>query len=558
MTGHQVAGNNVSGPTVGALLAEHLDAFVVFADSFGLSVPVPPTIPLRGQRVLAGRSLLEHVVSDDVASVAHAWNTAVATGRSEVAVRLISRPERPRRLYIEDVRDAYGVFIGLVFPDGDEPWVELSGGVEAPRGPPRYCSNQLSSSGAVVECDDNVVRLLQWSRDELIGTSSLDRIHPDDQARTIEGWTAMLATGRPQQMRVRHRCKDGTWVWLDTTLHNYLGQPDRDHVLAEMIDVSVEMAAQELLAAREQLLDRLAQALPVGLCQVDVSRAVVYSNERLHAIMGVTATADLNVLLGSVIAEHRSLFDATLTCVLELGEDADIEIDLCIGDTSELRRCLVSSRVLDDRDGVVTGAIVCVSDITESTRMRVELEARALELEDRATFDPLTRCHSRGSTIAAVEQAMADRGTTEVGAIFIDLDKFKRVNDLLGHAAGDELLSEAAERIRSVLRDDDMGGRIGGDEFLVVCRRVNRSDDVVAVARRIAAAFLDEVVLTTGAVDLRASLGVACSEPDMSADTLVARADEAMYESKRQGRGEPVVYTIDAGIPTALEVSHPR
>src|SRR4029077_3053377 len=97
--------------------------------------------------------------------------------------------------------------------------------------------------------------------------------------------------GRDQHTRLRRRRKDGSWVWLDTTLHNFLNQPDANHVLVENIDISAEMAAQEALQEREELLRRLTDAMPVGLLQVDTDRKVVYNNSHLLEILQGSAGA---------------------------------------------------------------------------------------------------------------------------------------------------------------------------------------------------------------------------------------------------------------------------
>jgi diguanylate cyclase (GGDEF)-like protein len=157
----------------------------------------------------------------------------------------------------------------------------------------------------------------------------------------------------------------------------------------------------------------------------------------------------------------------------------------------------------------------------------------------------LTRCYNRGSTMAALERFLGASGSGPTGVIFIDLDLFKPVNDLLGHAAGDELLVSVAGRLGAAMRDDDIVGRIGGDEFLVVCPDIAAADDALVVARRIGESLTGEIALTAGVIDLRASIGVACSSPGMTADDLVARADNAMYQSKKGGVGVPVLYSSD-------------
>ena len=106
-----------------------------------------------------------------------------------------------------------------------------------------------------------------YTADELIGERVLDQIHPEDQARAVEGWLALLSSRRVQQMRCRRKRKDGSFMWIDTTLHNYLNQPDRNYVLVEIIDVSAEMAAQEALQDQGALLRRLIEAMPDGLLQ---------------------------------------------------------------------------------------------------------------------------------------------------------------------------------------------------------------------------------------------------------------------------------------------------
>ena len=124
-----------------------------------------------------------------------------------------------------------------------------------------------------------------YTEEELLGKSVLDQIHPDDQGRAVEGWLAVISSNRAQQTRLRRRRKDGSCMWVDTTLHNYLNHPGRNCVLVEIIDISAEMAAQEALHEHEELLRRLTDAMPVGLLQLDTERDVVYNNACLLEIL---------------------------------------------------------------------------------------------------------------------------------------------------------------------------------------------------------------------------------------------------------------------------------
>ncbi len=178
----------------------------------------------------------------------------------------------------------------------------------------------------LVEVDEVTSQLLGWSEDDMVGRTSLEFIHPDDQQLAVENWMQMLSSHGPgRKVRLRHKHRDGFWVWVEITNHNLLDDPESNCVLAEMHDISNEMAADkapparassgsrwgtlsdqplrlhEALRAREQLLHRLAEALPLGVLQVDAEGRIVYTNHRLHTILGraraVTAKEQLSMVL---------------------------------------------------------------------------------------------------------------------------------------------------------------------------------------------------------------------------------------------------------------------
>ena len=133
--------------------------------------------------------------------------------------------------------------------------------------------------------------------------------------------------------------------------------------------------------------------------------------------------------------------------------------------------------------------------------------------------------------------------------IFIDLDDFKSVNDRFGHAAGDRLLVAPVDRLRGALRDGDDVGRLGGDEFLVICPRVDNPGQALRIAERIAAATTVTIDVGPGAVDLRTSIGVAWTTETLDPDAFIAQADSAMYESKRTGRHGVSLFSATSSSP---------
>jgi diguanylate cyclase (GGDEF)-like protein len=195
--------------------------------------------------------------------------------------------------------------------------------------------------------------------------------------------------------------------------------------------------------------------------------------------------------------------------------------------------CAVSLVSLSDREGA-PGALLSLTDVTDSARMRDELTAKA-------TFDVLTGCHNRAATLTFLDEALHDPAGASTTVIFVDLDKLKPINDTLGHDAGDELLALTATRLAGILRREDIVGRIGGDEFLVVCRGLESPDSALAMGHRVREALTAPAALRAGLIDVSASIGVACAVPGADAATLIRWADRAMYVSKQEGRGRPVL-----------------
>jgi diguanylate cyclase (GGDEF)-like protein/PAS domain S-box-containing protein len=531
-----------------ALLREHPDALVCGLAGNGLIVPVPQSVGLWGQGLIEGRALIDNVVAADRSTVVRLWLRVQEEGAASDKVRLLRKPSTWATLHFIDMREIHGVLLGVVIPGDEQAGGEDPAEEQAPAGP-RFCSLTEDEGARVLGCDDAFMEMFGYTAEELIGNSVLDQIHPDDQGRAVEGWLAVLSTGHDQQTRLRRRRKDGSYMWVDTTLRNQLNHPDRNYVLVEIIDISAEMQAQEALAEREELLRRLTAAMPVGLLHLDTERNVVFNNARLLEILYGSQASALTLSLedGELGAQHEAgsilstlteasaaALDAALDEVLGEGMDKDVEVDITLP-SGTWRRALMSLRALLRPNGEVSGAITCVLDITDSARARQELE-------HRATFDPLTLCYNRASVLSTLEHELEREGAIITGVVYVDLDRFKPVNDRLGHAAGDELLVLVAERLRQASRDSDVAGRLGGDEFLIVLREIPGADMAMRAAGRICEALCDTFELSSGKVELSASIGVACShDRALTAEDLVKRADAAMYRSKEHGQCVPVL-----------------
>ncbi|MDJ0769949.1 MAG: PAS domain S-box protein [Ilumatobacter sp.] len=184
----------------------------------------------------------------------------------------------------------------------------------------------------------------------------------------------------------------------------------------------------------------------------------------------------------------------------------------------------------------VKGIVLTSRDVTE----RQQLSA---ELAHRASHDPLTDLPNR----AAAEERLADalRRTPGdrrlVGVCYLDLDGFKTVNDTLGHAAGDEVIVDVGRRLADGVRESDLPARFGGDEFVVVLDQLPNAERAVAVARRLWE-DLTTPPLRSGDVPVGVSVGIAVSQPDDTVDSLLSRADTALYRAKSSTTSKVILY----------------
>lgn len=211
---------------------------------------------------------------------------------------------------------------------------------------------------------------------------------------------------------------------------------------------------------------------------------------------------------------------------------------------SQEERLLESNRTLDARVAARTSELAAMNaQLHEEVAERRRAEAR---LDHLAHHDPLTGLPNRLLFSESLQRSIAnaERYSRQIGLLFIDLDRFKEVNDTLGHTVGDELLIEMAQRLRGHLRTGDLLSRLGGDEFVCVLENVNGPDDTAEVARKLIARAAAPITLRNHDIDISASIGISLYPQD-GADTenLLRAADTAMYQAKKQGRNTYHFYT---------------
>jgi diguanylate cyclase (GGDEF)-like protein/PAS domain S-box-containing protein len=288
----------------------------------------------------------------------------------------------------------------------------------------------------------------------------------------------------------------------------------------------------------------LLEVFPVGVVATDAEGRITTVNRLGREWHGVTdrdlpadlRVDDLPVLFDLVDAEGVPVAAGSLALQRALTEGDRHQAEVSIARPGRPVRFIASSSTpVHDDEGRLLGAVVALSDVTAQRELEAALRTAALH-------DPLTGLPNRTLLVQRLELALrtGQREPVSLAVLYCDLDGFKLVNDLAGHAVGDEVLVQAARRLRAVVRPADTVARIGGDEFVVLCPGLGSADVVDRAAARITEAF-GMPMASEGDAEYRVgvSIGVSlCTEAD-TPETALAAADARMYEVKasRRSRG---------------------
>jgi diguanylate cyclase (GGDEF)-like protein/PAS domain S-box-containing protein len=395
----------------------------------------------------------------------------------------------------------------------------------------------------------NAERLAGRPRADLLGQtlSSVAPIQPTSSM--FARFCKVVDTGEPlnEEFPVNYVSVKATWLRSQVVKVG-------DGLAVTFCDISEAKARQERYAQLAEFTDSVFQNAPFSIVATDTHGLITamnvaaekltgYGREELVGKAPLTVLHDERELLGRALSMNPSAtldkvgFDV-LTAGVAAGEMGEQEWTLIRRDGARTPINLAMRAVTTDT-GAVSGYVSIAFDITERRQMLDYVT-------HLATHDQLTGLAGRAllqdKTVQAVE--LARRYGTKVAVFVIDLDHFKRINDSLGHAAGDQLLIEAARRLSRSVRSTDVVARVGGDEFVVVMPDITTIEDVEQCAANLVARLAPEISIEQHLVQLTASVGV-CIYPDFAADAkhLLKRADSAMYVAKENGRNQHQIFS---------------
>ncbi len=355
-------------------------------------------------------------------------------------------------------------------------------------------------------------------------------VHPDD-IQVIED---KVEAARTQHLDYQHEYRviwpDGSLHWIagrGRFLHDESGTPVR--MCGVVIDISQRKADEERL--------RLAAAVfqhgNEGVVVTDADVGIVGVNAAFTRITGYCEEEVLGKnprLLQS--GRHHHEFYATLWATLQVNGHWQGEI-WNRRKNGEVYPELLSISVVCDSRGKVVNYLGVFTDISGIKNIQEQLDTLA-------HHDPLTNLPNRQLFQELLQLSMqrASRERDQMALLFMDLDRFKNINDSLGHAVGDHLLVQVALRIKKVLRDIDLVARIGGDEFNIILDHLSDVQEAAVVAERLIAAISEPFEIDGNTFYIGVSLGIALYPGDgEDTQTLQSNADAALYQAKNEGRG---------------------
>lgn len=422
--------------------------------------------------------------------------------------------------------------------------------------------------GRIAYVGPSVRAILGFRPEDLVGKEIPELVHPDDlQVPPGEGQSLdrVLGTAAGRRPVIRFRHADGSWCPL--RVRRTLDSPGSDRsVVLTCRDLVEEDSAAELLTEQTLLLDRIARGLPVREALEEIEQFALRHLEGRRVVVGyfdpdedfashaVGVASELLDQLGQLGVTRPGAGRATGPTAS--GFRRNEATDLLVRSASAGRYRSVWFQDLVSSTRSVTGRVSVLSEsddalvpeerdflglVADLASIAVERHDLHTRLARGALHDELTGLPNRRFLLARLRELFGEEGSRG-GVLFVDLDRFKLINDSLGHDAGDQLLQEVAGRFRRTVRGVDLVVRVGGDEFVVVCPDLGDVDEVATIAARLSSALQRPVDLPGGRVVVTASIGVVHVHGPAEPTAMLQDADLAMYEAKQQGRNRASLF----------------
>ncbi|WP_169558563.1 bifunctional diguanylate cyclase/phosphodiesterase [Uliginosibacterium gangwonense] len=395
----------------------------------------------------------------------------------------------------------------------------------------------LDSTGRWQRVNQRLCDIVDHSEAEMLQMTYVDISHPDDmrinQMALSQTWFEGKTVHGYEKRYIR---QDGTFVWVEVNLSAF-EEGGVSYVLAVVIDISARKNAEEELTAQKQRLQRAECIANFGNWEIDLKTRRIRASAGAAAIYGLNGGDwPLEQVRGLAFEEDRPRLEAAIDELVHHGKGFNLEFKIRRQSDGRIL-VLHSVAEYDIEHQTVFGVI---HDITERKQFEQRLEYLAL-------YDQLTALPNRQMFIQRLDQSLSRlrRQHGRLAVLMLDLDRFKDINDSYGHTAGDELLRQVANLLRSRLRSEDVLARLGGDEFAILIEDVSSTRGIDRVASALQEVLRGNRDLGIGAgAEIGVSIGISLY-PDHAEGTveLMQHADAALNLAKAEGRNTFRYYT---------------
>jgi diguanylate cyclase (GGDEF)-like protein/PAS domain S-box-containing protein len=414
---------------------------------------------------------------------------------------------------------------------------------------------EVDRNGIYTYCSPQVESLLGYLPGEMQGKTPFEFMTAEDAA-TIAGKFMELA-GKQQAFSALENTnfhRDGRKIVLETS-----GVPFFD-AAGELAgyrgidrDITERKRTQHRLAAQQEFLQSVIDGVHDAIMVINEDCSIQLMNQVARDAMQPEFVADMDHPKCYEVSHHCNdpcdgkNHPCPLTKVIESGEAMTVVHRHFQADGSTAYVELVTSP-LQSEDGAIRSVIEVARDVTGHISARRELEEQKLTLQKLAHHDALTGLPNRLLFLDRLQQAIRKvrRTSTQLAVLFIDLDRFKQINDSMGHAMGDAVLKMIARRLQDCLREDDVVARLGGDEFTIIMDSLHNARHATTMAQKVIRAVQRPVKHLGHELYVSASVGISLYPQDgEDADVLLRNADAAMYKSKGEGLNSFQFYTAN-------------
>jgi diguanylate cyclase (GGDEF)-like protein/PAS domain S-box-containing protein len=369
------------------------------------------------------------------------------------------------------------------------------------------------------------------TREEALGDAWMRAVHPNDRPLLKAALKHMAETRQPYQDTLRCIHPDGMVIWIsfkiaamtiDAKVYGYVGTVD---------DITHIRKSVMALRESESRLRTIADTLPAMVAYIDQDEIYRFHNLAYEREFNQTGISVLGKTILETMGEERYAFLEPYVKRALAGETLTFEEDDASAAVDRTFEVVYIPQIDEDGHSVI-GFHVMRQDVTAQKREK----QRLLRLSQ---VDALTGLTNRAGFLQKLHDAMhANRANDSLMALmYMDIDRFKQVNDTYGHGVGDALLRAFSARLTHTMRASDTIARLGGDEFTIVMERIHRVDDAAALAAKIVTAMQAPFDLDGKVVSISASIGLTFyRDEDVSPAELLNRADVLLYEAKQAGR----------------------